>query len=372
MYYLYRIDSQYDGFSPNKIPSRIEAGYLTYNWNQYFDEIERGDIVFTYFIRHKKDNGIYLVSKIVKKSGGNQVKAKVLTYDENKPLIEIADFEKIRKSIINRPRGSVFAIPTFVETTFSNLLHERVISEIVIPEEIDCNLCFNTKKFPCEKCSIVDRDYLINWQKEVQLRIKGYEATVSPFWIIPYQSHWTKTSISKHAISRIFYNFKSGITLYGQLFASAIKKAIDNDPRFAGKKFDFILGVPLSPKKRDRGEVDRVSVLCKILAKQMGINYLNNGLTLSAHISRREYRYNHTTSAFMKNYCEKLELTPGVSLENKNILVIDDVITDGRTLQTIGQKIKSEYPNSHLFAATCGIFLKKPNASSFAVKKFER
>jgi hypoxanthine-guanine phosphoribosyltransferase len=74
----------------------------------------------------------------------------------------------------------------------------------------------------------------------------------------------------------------------------------------------------------------------------------------------------------MKNYGEKLELSPPSSLDNKNVLVIDDVITDGKTLQTIGKKIKAQYPNSHLFAATCGIFLKKPNASNFAVKKFER
>jgi predicted amidophosphoribosyltransferase len=320
----------------------------------------------------KQAQGIYLISKITKKEADNRIIAKVLCYDQKKPLMSESDFEQIYKLIFNRPRGSVFAIPTFLDNVFDKLLHEKVSSDIVISENIDCNACFNKKEFPCDKCSIFDRDYLINWQREVQVSIPAYEGVVSPFWIIPRQSHWTKTSISQHIVSRIFYSFKSGYTLYGRLFARGIKKAIENDPLLQQVKFDCILGVPLSPRKRSRGETDRVGAVCSILATIIGVRYLPHALSLSGHISRREYRYSHTTTAFMKNYGEKLELRIPSSLDNKNVLVIDDVITDGKTLQTIGKKIKAQYPNSHLFAATCGIFLKKPNASDFAVKKFKR
>jgi len=372
MYYLYRINSQYDGFTPTRIPLRIQGGYMTYNWSQYFDEASRGDIVFTYFVGIDKPKGLYLISKIVKKLEGNQVKAKVLNYDRKKPVLPPAEFDKISKLIFNRPRGSVFTIPTFLDRIFDKLLQERISSDIEVSENIDCYSCFDKKEFPCDKCSIFDRDYLINWQKEVQLTISGYEGIVSPFWIIPYQSHWTKTSIRKHVLSRIFYNFKAGYTLYGTLFARAIKKAIGNDPSMKGIKYDYMMGVPLSPKKRKQGEADRVRIICETLSRLMKIKYLPDALSLAGHISRREYRYDHTTTEFIRNYTEKLELNVVRSIENKNTLIIDDVITDGKTLQTIAEKIKRQYPNSHLFAATCGIFLKKPNASHFAVEKFER
>ena len=51
MKYLYKINSSYDGFTPRKIEERMEKStFLTFNWKEYFDEVELGDIVFTYFI----------------------------------------------------------------------------------------------------------------------------------------------------------------------------------------------------------------------------------------------------------------------------------------------------------------------------------
>lgn len=87
MYYLYRIDSAFDGFTPKEIPRRVQNRYLTYNWNQYFDEVEKGDIVFTYFFGRNQPRGIYLIAKAVKFPSRNVVKAKVLDYDCETPII---------------------------------------------------------------------------------------------------------------------------------------------------------------------------------------------------------------------------------------------------------------------------------------------
>jgi phosphoribosylpyrophosphate synthetase len=115
-----------------------------------------------------------------------------------------------------------------------------------------------------------------------------------------------------------------------------------------------------------------LGLICQILSKLTRIEHLPNGLALSGHISRLEYRYSHTATEFMNDYPKKLNLSVEKSLENKNILVIDDVITDGKTLQTICEKIKSKYPNCHLFAATCCVFANKPNVSPSTIKKFQR
>jgi predicted amidophosphoribosyltransferase len=373
MYYLYRINSDYDGFTSKEIPRRIEGKrYLTYNWPQYFDEVSRGDIIFTYFFGSRQSRGIYLISKAIKFPERNTVLAKVLDYELETPIFSQDEFAKISPFVINRPRGSVFVIPPFLDGVFDRILQERVFSDIEISEDIDCNECFKKGVFQCEECSIFDRDYLLNWQKEVKLNIPGYERLVSPYWIIPYQSHWTTMSIRRHVISRIFYSFKSGYKVYARLFARGIRKVIRNDQVMGKVKFDCILGVPLSPKKKKEGEVDRVGLVCAELSKLMGVEYRPNGLTLSKHISRKEYRYYYSDAKFVGDYKNSLNIETNTSLDGKNILIIDDVITDGRTLYAVSEKIKEEYPKSHLFAATCGIFLKKRNALQPVVDKYER
>jgi hypoxanthine-guanine phosphoribosyltransferase len=60
------------------------------------------------------------------------------------------------------------------------------------------------------------------------------------------------------------------------------------------------------------------------------------------------------------------------SLNNVNILIIDDVITEGITLRTIAKKIFDSFPEATLYAATCGIMGKKRNMTGPAIKKYKK
>ena len=372
MYFLYRISSAYDGFTPDQIRNRIKSKrILYYNWSQYFDQVERGDIVFTYFIGKGVKRGVYLIAKITKLERPNSAMAKVLVYNATKPILSDVELLAYKKIIFNRPRGSVFVIPTFLDPFFDKILRDKVISDIEITEQIDCYECFRKNVFPCDKCSIFDREYIINFGKEVALKIPGYNKFTAPFWVIPYQSHWTWMRIRKHPISRIFYNFKSGFYQYTRLFARGIKKAIDTNPEMENVKFYLILGVPLSPRKKRHREFDRVKELCLELEKITQIKYLENGLSLSRHISRKEYRGRYSNAKFIEDYSKALKVDIG-SLDGKNILIIDDVITDGMTLRAIYKKIKELFPQATLFGAAGAIMLKKRNASPVAVNKFKR
>jgi hypothetical protein len=155
---LYRIDSRFDGFTPEEIPNRAQNNYLTCNWNQYFDEVTRGDIIFTFFIGSNQPRGIYLIAK-VKFPNRNEVKAKVLDFTADKPIVSQDDIAKYLPMILNRPRGSVFAVPPFLDAIFDRILHDRISSDIEISEDIDCYSCFEKKEFPCDTCSIFDWDY---------------------------------------------------------------------------------------------------------------------------------------------------------------------------------------------------------------------
>ena len=80
MKYLYKINSSYDGFTPQKIEERMEKRtFLTFNWREYFDDVELGDIVFTYFIGSNVTKGIYLICKVSKKLGNKKVLGRVFT-----------------------------------------------------------------------------------------------------------------------------------------------------------------------------------------------------------------------------------------------------------------------------------------------------
>lgn len=214
---------------------------------------------------------------------------------------------------------------------------------------------------------------MINWTKEVDLRILGLSNIVSPFWILPRQSWWMKLSYSQHIISRIFYAFKSGYDLYARLFAEAIIIAIERNDCFKKVKFDFVTNVPLSPEKKAAGELDRVDLVCSILNLILGLPYLKDALVLSKPISRREYKFRgKSSSEFSGDYFRFLEWNMKQSLDDKRILVVDDVITDGKTLTTFAKKVHEKYPKAQLYVATCGVMAKMRNMTPLSIRRYAR
>ena len=162
LYYVYRISSSYDGFVPKKIPARlIKKRYLVYNWFQYFDQVERGDIVFTFFTGRGVLPGIYLISKIVEVDRSERkAKGKVLRYDPEKPIIPKEEINEIQHLIFTRPRGSVFVIPPMLYPFFDKILLKEIVSDIEIFEKVDCGNCKFKEDFT--RCPIFGPEYIIN------------------------------------------------------------------------------------------------------------------------------------------------------------------------------------------------------------------
>ena len=375
MKFLYKINSAYDGFTPQKIEERLHKGiYIVYNWKEYFDNVEKGDVVFTYFVGRGVKKGIYLIAKVSEIKKDKLVIGKVLRYDQDKPLVPPQEFEKYKDKILTRPIGSVYVIPSSLDIVFEDLKKKVAISEIDIKKRVDCYTCYRNKAFNCNSCVLLNPNYLIKWDEEVSSKIRRLgkiKETTSAFWIIPRQAHWMKKTITQHPISEMFYDFKSGYYYYSNLFAFGILKAIDYHPRFK-IKFDYVLGIPLSPDKKKSGEIDRVAKLCEIVSKELKVNYLNDGLKLTKPISRRSYKLNGLGNQdFSRDYYKYLDLnTP--NLNNKTILIIYDVITDGITLKTTAKKVMDQYPNVSIYAATAGIMAKKGNMTANAIRKFSK
>lgn len=373
MYYIYRISSSFDGFTPKIIEDRlVDDHYLIYNWNQYYDQLERNDIVFTYFTGKGVRQGIYLISRISDIMGGKKAKGKIITYDQDTPILSKDDLAKEWDRIFTRPRGSVFVVPPISEPFFDKLLEKKVVSDVQILDKIDCQICIQDENFDFHSCPVFGRENIINWNQEADLSIPGYEEIISPFWIYPKQSWWMKISWGEHIVSRLFYALKSGYELYARLFAEGIIIAIETDSRFRSLDFDCIINVPLSPDKKTAGELDRVDVACKILSRILNVPYVRNSLVLTQPISRRDYKRRGLNYRFATDYFNFLHWKTDYPFDSKNVLIVDDVITDGVTLKTLAKKIHSRYSHARLYAATCGLMAKMRNMTRRAIKKRER
>ena len=370
--FLYRILSTYDGFTPAEIPKRITGSYcLTYNWNQYFDQVNKGDIIFTYFTGPGEfSTGIYLISRVIQVDG-RSVLGKIKNYNVKEPLVPPDSFEKLKGHIITRNRGSVFVIPPFVDNFFENVYRQETTSELDIPSGVDCPECH--KGLAHAKCPWRDLEYLVNWPREVVTQVPDYDAVTAAYWIVPRQAHWLSETSSTHRISSIFYAFKAGYMQYALMFATGIELAIRRHPLMKAVSFDALLSVPLSPEKKLNGEPDRVSEICKILSSMLGVPYLRNELVLSKHVSRTQYKKSGKgTIPFKRDYSSALSVTNPKLLEHKKILIVDDVITDGVTLRVVARKLRAAVPDCSVFAATAGVMAKKPNLRYRTLKKFMR
>ena len=371
MQYLYRISSSYDGFTPQRIGERlIQQMYITYNWREYFDNLERGDIVFTYFTGPRVRKGIYLISKIVKINKDKKVTGRVLRYDQDKSLVNDVDLRAYGHQIFTRPRGTVFVIPPSLRIIFEDLNEILGISEVEIHPNINCPECVGKSRLVCEKCPIMSPNFLIKWEDEVRLQLRKIVEITSPFWIIPRQSHWIKKSISEHPLSQMFYSFKAGYEKYSMLFGLGILQAISYHQGFDVTKFDYILGIPLSPDKK-KMEFDRVAELCKIISKGLHVDYRRSCLTLSSAISRKAYKRMDMEHKFRKDYYSFLQISK-LDLNNKVVLLIDDVVTDGATLQVAAKKIRDMYPDCQIYAATAGTMAKKKNMTARVIRKYKK
>lgn len=153
------------------------------------------------------------------------------------------------------------------------------------------------------------------------------------------QKFWGRTNV-KHAIAYLFFKKEGDVqsmlhylkykdcpevgNLIGNWYGQEL---LDND---FYKNFDVIIPVPLHPKKFRKRGYNQSACFGEGLAEIWKIPQLKHGLkkiinTKSQTKKSREDRYNNMKSGFVVSNPEEIK--------DKNILIVDDVVTTGATLE---------------------------------------
>lgn len=144
------------------------------------------------------------------------------------------------------------------------------------------------------------------------------------------QYYFTKESLMQHLMHQFKYkgNRDLGLQL-GRIMGEQLKKS----GRFDA---DALIPLPLFPAKEKRRGYNQATVLCQGMAEAMNIPVLDK------IIIRPQFTETQTKKGRIerwKNMEGKFELADAAAIKNKHILLVDDVVTTGATLEACGNEL---------------------------------
>lgn len=200
-------------------------------------------------------------------------------------------------------------------TYFLDLVYPRVC--------ITCNTTLkDTEKFICYPC-FLDLPRLKDselYQKENEKKFWG-KANIQAVYSLLYFSKKNKTQKLIHELK---YKGNSEVGEWlGRQLANEYKNEIERD------KINLIIGVPLHKNKLQQRGYNQADVVAEAIAKQLNIEF-------GREIIRRTIE---TSSQTKKTRLERFKNIEGIysidenkSVNGKNVLIVDDVLTTGATL----------------------------------------
>lgn len=164
-----------------------------------------------------------------------------------------------------------------------------------------------------------------------------------PVTVAMSEFYFTKDTIIQTLIHELKYKGNKDV---GEYLGRLIGKSLINSNRFTN--IDALIPLPLFVEKEFKRGYNQATVICNGIAEITNIPVIKNNVTRVKFTEtqtkkNRTERWQNVTSSFKINNSKELE--------NKHILLVDDVITTGATLEACGAEIL-KIPNTKLSIST--------------------
>lgn len=143
--------------------------------------------------------------------------------------------------------------------------------------------------------------------------------------------YFTKGSILQHLLHQFKYKGNKEV---GNFLGRQMGAAFMQSNRFS--QIDALIALPLFASKERKRGYNQAAVLCEGFSSTTGIPFLNNVVvrTTSTETQTHKNRIER-----WQNMEARFELKSGSALCNKRLLLIDDVVTTGATLEACGHEL---------------------------------
>jgi len=146
------------------------------------------------------------------------------------------------------------------------------------------------------------------------------------------QYYFTKESMMQHLIHQLKYKGNKDM---GKQLGRLMGNDLQQTNRF--NHIDFLIPLPLFPAKEKRRGYNQATVLCEGIADIMNIEILRDAVV---RIYPTQTQTKKGRMERWQNMEGKFELMRPEKIQNKHVLLIDDVITTGATLEACGQELQ--------------------------------
>ncbi|RYY09058.1 MAG: ComF family protein [Chitinophagaceae bacterium] len=196
----------------------------------------------------------------------------------------------------------------------------------------------------CAGCGsdVISQHQLLCLACTTRLPLTGYyERADNPvektFWgRLPVQHaasylYFNKDSIVQQLMHQFKYKGREEIGLY---FGKKMGAALLSSGRI--QPADYLVPLPLHPARQRKRGYNQAEVLCRGMSETLGIPVLPGAVTRNAETSSQTRK---SRISRWDNMSGKFSVPDPEKLQNKHVILVDDVVTTGATLEACGQEL---------------------------------